>query len=75
MTDRITQEDIVRVCLTLLAAGGLHALAMRRIAGELGIQQSALYWHFDNKQQLLAAVADEIVSPVELSDRLHASKN
>lgn len=68
MTDRITQADIVGACLTLLAAGGLHALAMRGIASELGIQQSALYWHFDNKQQLLAAVADEIVSSVDLTE-------
>ncbi|ALJ20718.1 hypothetical protein AOA12_12735 [Microbacterium sp. No. 7] len=34
---------------------------MRRIAGALGIQPSALYWHFDSKQALLAAVADRIV--------------
>jgi TetR/AcrR family transcriptional regulator, tetracycline repressor protein len=65
MTDRVTQGDIVDTALALLAAGGLHALAMRRIAAELGVQQSALYWHFDNKQQLLAAVADRIVAPVE----------
>lgn len=55
--------------MTLLAAGGLHALAMRRIAGELGVQQSALYWHFDNKQQLLAAVAEQIVAPVDDPDQ------
>lgn len=64
MTDPITPPDIVDVALKLLADGGLHALAMRLIASELGVQQSALYWHFDNKQQLLAAVADQIVTPV-----------
>jgi TetR/AcrR family transcriptional regulator, tetracycline repressor protein len=31
----------------------------------VGSQPSALYWHFDNKQQLLAAVADLVVAPVE----------
>lgn len=67
MADRIARADIVEVALTLLAGGGLHALAMRRIAGELGVQQSALYWHFDNKQQLLAAVAEQIVAPVDAS--------
>ncbi|HWL45681.1 MAG TPA: TetR family transcriptional regulator [Ilumatobacter sp.] len=64
MTDRITREQIVGVAVELLARGGLHALAMRRIASELGVQQSALYWHFDNKQQLLGAVADRVVAPV-----------
>ncbi|MFT5026700.1 MAG: TetR/AcrR family tetracycline transcriptional repressor [Ilumatobacter sp.] len=66
MTDRITQADIVNTALQLLADGGLHALAMRRIATELGVQQSALYWHFDNKQHLLAAVADRVVAAVLL---------
>jgi TetR/AcrR family transcriptional regulator, tetracycline repressor protein len=68
MADRITRADIVEVAVSLLAAGGLHALAMRRIAGELGVQQSALYWHFENKQQLLAAVAERIVAPVDPPD-------
>lgn len=67
MTNKITSADIVGVALELLADGGLHALAMRRIATELGVQQSALYWHFDNKQQLLGAVADRVVAPVALS--------
>jgi AcrR family transcriptional regulator len=65
MADGITRADITGAALALLADGGLHALAMRRIAAELGVQQSALYWHFDNKQQLLAAVADLVVAPVE----------
>lgn len=65
MPDKITPDDIVGVALELLGRGGLHALAMRRIASELGVQQSALYWHFDDKQHLLAAVADELVAPVE----------
>lgn len=64
MTEKITKQDIVGAAVGLLARGGLHTLAMRRIANELGIQQSALYWHFDNKQQLLAAVADRVVEPV-----------
>jgi AcrR family transcriptional regulator len=34
---------------------------MRRIAGELGLQPSALYHHFGSKQELLAAVADELL--------------
>ncbi|MEX2626659.1 MAG: TetR family transcriptional regulator [Ilumatobacteraceae bacterium] len=64
MTGSLTRASIVDVALELLADGGLHALAMRRIATELGVQQSALYWHFDNKQQLLGAVADRIVAPI-----------
>ena len=35
---------------------------MRRLGAELGVQPSALYHHFTNKQTLLAAVADEILA-------------
>ena len=40
---------------------GLADLTMRRLATELGVQPSALYHHFPNKQALLAAVADEVL--------------
>ena len=38
------------------------ALTMRRLGAELGVQPSAIYHHFANKQALLAAVADEILA-------------
>lgn len=69
MTDRVSRERIVEVGLRLLGEGGLHALAMRRIASELGIQQSALYWYFENKQQLLGAIADRVVAPLAPAGR------
>src|SRR5258708_1968452 len=36
---------------------------MRRLARELDVTPGALYWHFANKQQLLGAVADEVLRP------------
>ena len=35
---------------------------MRRLAAALDVQPSALYWHFPNKQTLLAELADRIVA-------------
>ncbi len=64
VTDRINRDDIVGAALELLTVGGLHALGMRQIAAKVGVQQSALYWHFENKQQLLAALADRLLAPV-----------
>ncbi|GGD41102.1 TetR family transcriptional regulator [Microbacterium faecale] len=55
-------EGIVDAALELLDAFGLPDLSMRRLATHLGVQPSALYWHVENKQSLLAAVADRIVS-------------
>lgn len=54
-------ESIVDASLALLDDIGLPDLSMRRVAGALGIQPSALYWHVENKQTLLAAIADRIV--------------
>lgn len=74
VTDRITRERIVEAGLRLLGEGGLHALAMRRIATELGIQQSALYWHFENKQQLLGAIADQVVAALAPAGHRHRDR-
>lgn len=56
-----TKGDVVVATLRLLDDYGLPALSMRRLAATLGVQQSALYWHFESKQVLLAAVAEEIL--------------
>lgn len=55
------RSDIVEHALEVLDRHGLADLSMRRLAADLGVQPSALYWHFANKQALLAAVADEIL--------------
>ena len=55
------RTDIVERAIGVLDLYGLPDLSMRRIAGDLGIQPSALYHHFASKQALLAAVADELL--------------
>ncbi len=59
---RYRREDLVTRALLVLDDHGLPDLTMRRLGGELGVQPSALYHHFPNKQALLAAVADEILA-------------
>jgi AcrR family transcriptional regulator len=59
---RRSSHDVVEAALAILDRQGLPELTMRNLAESLGVQASALYWHFPNKQTLLAAVADEIVS-------------
>ena len=58
---RYRREDVVARALEVLDEYGLADLTMRRLGAELGVQPSALYHHFPNKQSLLAAVADEIL--------------
>lgn len=59
---RYRREEIVARAIEALDAYGLADLTMRRLGTELGVQPSALYHHFANKQTLLAAMADEILA-------------
>lgn len=64
--------SIVDTALALLDEYGLPDLTMRRLATALGVQPSALYWHVDNKQSLLAALADRIVTEATPADSVRA---
>lgn len=54
--------DVVEHAIEVLDRYGLADLTMRRLGAELGVQPSAIYHHFANKQTLLAAVADELLA-------------
>ncbi|MGK2309362.1 TetR/AcrR family transcriptional regulator C-terminal domain-containing protein [Cutibacterium sp. V970] len=58
----LTKADVVRAGVEILDTYGLGDLSMRRLAQRLGVKAGALYWHVANKQSLLAAVSDEILS-------------
>ncbi|WP_431806175.1 TetR family transcriptional regulator [Microbacterium paraoxydans] len=61
---RHDRDSVARSALELLDEVGLADLSMRRIAGRLDVQPSALYWHFASKQELLAELADRITAAV-----------
>ncbi|CVM58351.1 MULTISPECIES: TetR family transcriptional regulator [Micrococcus] len=62
---RLTAQDVVDAAVGILQDFGMGDLSMRRVAGVLGVQASALYWHVPDKQSLLARVADRIVAEAE----------
>lgn len=59
---KVNPEIIVRGGLNLLNAIGLEQLTLRRLAVELNIQAPTLYWHFKSKEQLIDAMATEILA-------------
>ncbi|MDQ0643722.1 TetR family transcriptional regulator [Microbacterium murale] len=59
---RNDRAGVVDAAMRVLAENGVPGLSMRRIADVLDVQVSALYWHFPNKQTLLAAVSERIVA-------------
>lgn len=66
---RRSREDVLAGALHILQHGGLTELSMRNIAAHLGLQPSALYWHFPNKQSLLAALSDSVLDRAVLPHR------
>ncbi|WP_225731498.1 MULTISPECIES: TetR/AcrR family transcriptional regulator C-terminal domain-containing protein [unclassified Nocardia] len=60
----LDRELIVRTALAQLDEVGLAALSLRRLAKDLEVHPSALYHHFQNKQDLLNEMARELVLSV-----------
>lgn len=61
---QLRRADVLAGAITILDEYGLGDLTMRRLATSLGVQPGALYWHFPNKQTLLAAITDEMLGAV-----------
>lgn len=61
---QLRRNDVLEGAIAILDEYGLADLTMRRLATSLGVQPGALYWHFPNKQRLLAAVTDAILAGV-----------
>ena len=61
----LSHPAVVQAALGILDADGLEGLSMRRVAAALDVQPGALYHHVPDKQTLLAAVADLILTGVE----------
>ena len=57
----VTRAAIVDAALALLADGGLEAVSFRRVAKALGVAGPTLYWHVENKRQLMDLMAEELI--------------
>ena len=59
-----SRSDVLAAARAILAEHSLADLTMRRLATDLGVRPNALYWHFPNKQTMLAALADDLLAEV-----------
>lgn len=60
----LSVDQITITAMDLLRSYGLADVSMRRIAKELDVAPSALYWHVPSKQDLIARLAEHIIAPV-----------
>lgn len=65
---KIDKSIIVQAALELLDEEGIRQLTMRKVADRLNIKGASLYWHFQNKNELLALIAEEICKQIQLPD-------
>ncbi len=57
----LSRDRIVATALELLDADGLDGLTMRRLADRLGAGVMSLYWHVDNKEDVLDLALDSVL--------------
>lgn len=66
-TSPLTRERIVGVALAIVDLDGLDALSMRRLGAELDVDPMAVYYHIPNKEALLDAIVEAVMSGIDLS--------
>ena len=64
----LNRQSIVTGAIALIEREGPDALSMRRLGARLGVQGMALYHHFASREELLGAIADELLAPLDQAE-------
>jgi TetR/AcrR family tetracycline transcriptional repressor len=63
-----SRERIIAAARALITADGVDGLSMRKVAAEVGLAPTAIYWHVGSRDDLLSAVLDDLLAdlpPIE----------
>ncbi len=63
-----TRVDLLDAAERLFHAQGVSRTSLQDIAAEAGVTRGAVYWHFTDKSDLVNALFDRIVLPLEEAD-------
>jgi len=67
-------DDILGAAARLFSELGVNGTTMTRLAGEVGLKQSSLYYYFRNRDEVVLALVHRAnVVPLELVERVHAT--
>ena len=55
---KVSRDDWTMAALRALARGGVAAVAVDRLARELGVTRGSFYWHFADREALLVAALE-----------------
>ena len=56
---RLGRDEWIHAALTALAEGGVDAIAVEPLARRLGVTKGSFYWHFTDRNELLAAALEQ----------------
>jgi TetR/AcrR family transcriptional regulator, tetracycline repressor protein len=57
---KLDREAVIDAAMHLADTEGLDAITFRRLAEQFAVTPMALYWHFEDKEALLGALADRL---------------
>lgn len=64
--DSQVKEKILTIGKRLFIQHGYHGLSMRAIAEEVGVSKAALYYHFQDKQELFLAILIQSLDEISI---------
>lgn len=59
-----SREDFIAAALHIVDSEGLDALTLRRLGSELGVSHTAVYTNFENRDQIVAALVNQMGSEI-----------
>ena len=60
--DRITRDTVLDTAMRLVMESGIENLSMRKLAAELGVAVTSIYWHVGNRDVLLDQLVDRVIA-------------
>ncbi|WP_211282213.1 TetR/AcrR family transcriptional regulator C-terminal domain-containing protein [Diaminobutyricimonas aerilata] len=69
--DGLSRERIVEACVALLDREGAAALTMRKVAAELDVHATSLYWHVERREDLVDLAVDAIFAGAAVAPAPH----
>ncbi|MET1001546.1 MAG: helix-turn-helix domain-containing protein [Acidimicrobiia bacterium] len=61
-SESFERDRIVAAARRLVETGGVDALSMRKLAAELGVAHTAIYWHVGGRDELIGAVVESFLA-------------
>lgn len=61
----VRQKEIIKASLVLISENGIQGLTIKNLSKKIGIAESSIYRHYENKTQILLAILESIAELTE----------